>query len=118
MSMTKEKAAEIIKFANNVYEMNFDREKAKLWLDMLSENGDYEPTMHTLKKYIKDGNPYPPKIPNIMRSYPKQLEHKVDEKTKEHQSKMANDPKYREERAKALQTLRNKMREFGGENYV
>ena len=54
MSMTKKQAAEVIKFANNVYEMNFDREKAKLWLDMLSENGDYEPTMHTLKKYIKD----------------------------------------------------------------
>lgn len=118
MPMTKEEAAEIIKLANNVYEINLDREKASLWLDLLSEDGDYQPTMNKLKQYIKDGNPYPPKIPNIMRSYPKQLEHKIDDETKEHQQKMKNDPDYRKQRDKALQKLRDKMREFGGESYV
>ena len=45
MSMTKQQAFEIIDKVRRIYNMEFDTPKLETWIDVLSENGDYEPTL-------------------------------------------------------------------------
>ena len=79
----------------------------------MCEDGDYEPSMKMAKKYIKDGNVYPPKIPNIMRKFPKTFkDDEPDEETKMHRWKMANDPEYVKQRKQALEQFRSKVEEL------
>ncbi|WP_426429104.1 hypothetical protein [Staphylococcus equorum] len=112
MAMSKKEAFQIIELVANVYNMEMNDTKFNLWLDFLCEDGDFEPSMKTAKKYIKDGNVFPPKIPNIMRKYPKQLKTTIDDKTKSHRWKMENDPEYVKQRQQALARFKNKVAEF------
>ena len=82
MSMTKKEAFEIIEMLANVYNMELNDTKFNLWINFLCEDGDYEPSMKMAKKYIKAGNVYPPKIPNIMRKFPKTFKDDAYEITK------------------------------------
>ena len=45
-----------------------------------SENGDYEPTLKTVKNYINSGNSYPPNLPKIMRKAPRNWNMKKSQK--------------------------------------
>ncbi|AVQ36612.1 hypothetical protein [Staphylococcus kloosii] len=121
MPMNKKEAFEIIELVSNVYNMEFTEKKLDLWIDFLCEDGDYEPSLKMAKKYIKDGNVYPPKIPNILRHFPKVFkEEEPDDKTKSHRWKMANDPEYVESRKRALEQFRQKVAEFDrrGDDFV
>lgn len=44
MPMTKQQALEVIKTIRHVYNIDFDRPKLETWVNILSQNGDYEPT--------------------------------------------------------------------------
>ncbi|MDW4150051.1 hypothetical protein QI200_12000 [Staphylococcus saprophyticus] len=113
MSMTKKEAFEIIEMLANVYNIELNDTKFNLWINFLCEDGDYEPSMKMAKKYIKDGNVYPPKIPNIMRKFPKTFKDDgPDEETKLHRWKMDNDPEYVKQRKQALEQFRRKVAEF------
>lgn len=113
MTMTKKQAFQIIDYLRNIYELKFDEKKLNIWIDLLSEEGDYKPTFKAVKDYITSGNPYPPKIPNILRKEPKMLkETKLDQQTKEHRWKMENDEEYKKKRQQALEVFKKKVAEF------
>lgn len=113
MPMTKKEAFQIIEIVSNVYNMELTETKFDLWMKFLCEDGDFEPSMKMAKKYIKDGNVYPPKIPNIMRKSPKLMKEDVlDDETKTHRWKMENDPEYVERRKEALDKFRQKIQEY------
>lgn len=121
MPMTKKEAFHIIEVISNVYNMELNDTKFNLWIQFLTEDGDYGPTMKMAKKYIKDGNVYPPKIPNIMRASPKLMkEDALDDETKEHRWRMENDPEYVKRRKKALDAFKQKVQEYNsrGDDYV
>ena len=121
MPMTEKQAFEIIELVSNVYDMRFDEKKYNVWSGFLMNDGDYEPTLRTAKQYIRNGNPYPPKIPNIMRASPKLMqEDELDDKTKTHRWKMENDPEYVERRIQALDAFKQKVQEYNnrGDDYV
>lgn len=59
MPMTKQQALEIIKTIRHVYNIDFDRPKLETWVNILSQNGDYDPTRKQVMQYINDANPYP-----------------------------------------------------------
>lgn len=114
MPMNKAEAFEIIELVSNVYDMKFNETKFDIWLEFLTRDGDYQPTLKEAKKYIKDGNTYPPKIPNIMRKAPKKLEYEeLPDATKEHRYKMANDPEYRAKRQRAIDEFKRTISKFG-----
>lgn len=114
MPMTKQQALEVIKTIRHVYNIDFDRPKLETWVNILSQNGDYEPTKKTVMQYINDANHYPPSIPNIMRKEVKVVkEEPVDEKTARHRWRMKNDPEYVAQRKKILDDFRKKLSEFG-----
>lgn len=118
MSMTKQQAFEIIDKVRRIYNMEFDTPKLETWIDVLSENGDYEPTMKEMNNYIKNSNPYPPTLPKIMRKTPKKLKYEeVPKDVKEHRWKMKNDPKYVAERKKILDEFKEKLRAFEVNEY-
>ncbi|MHD0383179.1 hypothetical protein MUA31_09955 [Staphylococcus simulans] len=108
--MSQEQAIEIVEYANNIYEMNMSKEKAKLWLEMLTKNADYEPSKKAFHEYIMSGNPYPPILPNIIRKSPKLMKFdEVDEKTKQHRYRMQHDPAYRAEKKRLLDDFKKKL---------
>ena len=45
MPMTEAEAFNIIELVGNVYDMKFNDEKYKIWLDFLTKNGDYQQTL-------------------------------------------------------------------------
>ena len=45
MPMTEVEAFNIIELVGNVYDMKFNDEKYKIWLDFLTKNGDYQQTL-------------------------------------------------------------------------
>lgn len=113
MPMTKQQALDVIKTIRQVYNLDFDRSKLETWVNILSENGDYEPTVKAVMQYINDLKPYPPSIPNIMRKKVKVVkEQPIDEKTAKHRWRMKNDPEYRAKRKKVLDDFKKKLREF------
>lgn len=117
MSMTKQQALEIIEKVSQIYNMDFNESKLETWIDVLSENGDYEPTVKEVKNYITSGNSYPPNLPRIMRKYPKKLKYEEPtDKDKEHRWRMENDPEYVEKRKKLLKEFKKSLREFEVQN--
>ena len=113
--MTKKEAITILKLLEDVYDMGFNKNesKAKTWMNFLVEDGDYEPSLQTAKRYIKDGNTFPPKLPHILKKYPKTVkEEPIDEKTAKHRWKMQNDPEYVARRKKILDDFKKKLNEF------
>lgn len=118
MSMTKQQAFEIIDKVRRIYNMEFDTPKLETWIDVLSENGDYEPTLKMVKNYINSGNSYPPNLPKIMRKAPKKLEYEEEpEDVKEHHWKMKNDPEYVAARKKLLDEFKEQLRKFEVNSY-
>ncbi|HCZ0273034.1 TPA: hypothetical protein O2H59_002742, partial [Staphylococcus aureus] len=100
-----------------VYNIDFDKPKLEMWIDVLSQNGDYQPTVKAVDVYINSNNPYPPNLPAIMRKEPKKVSiEPVDNETATHQWKMQNNPEYVRQRKIALDKFMNKLAEFGGEN--
>ncbi|HDT6968589.1 TPA: hypothetical protein QE967_002430 [Staphylococcus aureus] len=117
MPMSKTQALEIIKKVRYVYNIDFDKPKLEMWIDVLSQNGDYQPTVKAVDGYINSNNPYPPNLPAIMRKAPKKVSiEPVDDETATHQWKMQNDPEYVRQRKIALDNFMNKLAEFGGDN--
>ncbi|EHJ08404.1 hypothetical protein [Staphylococcus simiae] len=117
MPMSKQQALEIIKKVRYVYNIDFDKPKLETWIDVLSENGDYKPTVRAVDSYINSNNPYPPNLPSIMRKEPKKVSiEPVDEEVVTHQWKMKNDPEYARQRKIALDRFKSKLAEFGGDD--
>ena len=115
MSMTKQQALEIIKSIRHLYNLDFDKPKLETWVQVLSENGDFELTQKAVKEYINSGNPYPPNLPSVMRKAPKKLEYEeAPEDIKEHRWKMQNDPEYVAARKKVLDEFKSELNKFGG----
>ena len=54
MPMTEAEAFNIIELVGNVYDMKFNDEKYKIWLNFLTKNGDYQQTLLKTKQYIKE----------------------------------------------------------------
>ncbi len=118
MSMTKKEALQIIKKIRNIYNLEFDKSKLETWIEVLSENGDYGPTLKTLDNYINSGNSYPPNLPKIMRKAPKKTEYEEEpEDVKEHRWKMKNDPEYVAARKKILDDFAEQLRKFEVNNH-
>lgn len=117
MSMTKQQALEIIKSIRHLYNLDFDKPKLETWVQVLSENGDFELTQKAVKEYINSGNPYPPNLPSVMRKEPKKMEYEeVPDDIKEHRYKMANDPEYRAERQRRIDEFKKTISKFGVNN--
>ncbi|NBH30559.1 hypothetical protein D3Z30_06155 [Staphylococcus warneri] len=115
MPMTTKEAAAILKLLEDVYDMGFNKSesKAKTWINFLVEDGDYEPSLQMAKRYIKDGNTFPPKLPHILKKQPKTVkEEPVDEKTAKHRWRMKNDPEYVAQRKQILDDFKKKLSEF------
>ena len=68
--MTEAEAFNIIELVGNVYDMKFNDEKYKIWLDFLTKNGDYQRTLLKTKQYIKEKK-YKPTLSEIMSYKPK-----------------------------------------------
>lgn len=118
MSMTKKEALQIIKKIRNIYNLEFDKPKLETWIEVLRENGDYEPTLKTLNNYINSGNSYPPNLPKIMRKAPKKMEYEeAPDDVKEHRWKMKNDPEYVAARKKILDDFAEQLRKFEVNNH-
>ena len=116
--MTKKEALQIIKKIRNIYNLEFDKSKLETWIEVLSENGDYGPTLKTLDNYINSGNSYPPNLPKIMRKAPKKMEYEEEpEDVKEHRWKMKNEPEYVAARKKILDDFAEQLRKFEVNNH-
>lgn len=113
--MTKKEAVTILKLLEDVYDIGFNQNesKAKTWLNFLMEDGDYEPSLQMAKRYIKNGNTYPPKLPHILKEHPKIVkEAPVDEETAKHRWRMEHDPEYVAQRKKILDKFKEKLNAF------
>lgn len=115
MTMSTKEAATILKMLEDVYDMGFNknRSKTETWINFLVEDADYKPALEAAKRYIKDGNTYPPKLPHILKKATKVVkEQPIDERTAKHRWRMKNDPEYRAKRKKVLDDFKKKLREF------
>ena len=65
MPMTELEAIEILELINNVYDMKFNKIKYNLWVEQLTQYGDYDRTLHKTKKYIRESR-YKPTIAQII----------------------------------------------------
>ena len=50
MSMTEIEAIEILELINNVYDMKFNEIKYNLWVEQLTQYGDFDRTLHKTKE--------------------------------------------------------------------
>lgn len=116
--MTKKRSVTNHQKIRNIYNLEFDKPKLETWIEVLSENGDYEPTLKTLNNYINSGNSYPPNLPKIMRKAPKKMEYEeAPDDVKEHRWKMKNDPEYVAARKKILDDFAEQLRKFEVNNH-
>ncbi|NEU36305.1 hypothetical protein GN156_37285, partial [bacterium LRH843] len=69
----KTQTLESIEKGRSVYNIDFNKPKLEMWIDLLSQNGDYQPTLKAVDVYINSNNPYPPNLPAIMRKEPKKV---------------------------------------------
>lgn len=113
--MTKLEAFNICKLIKNTYNIEFTEEKIDTWLDFLTKEADYKPSLQAAKRYIKEGNTYPPNIAHLLHKEPK-IENAAQEtisgETKEHLWRMENDPAYREENRRLKMQYKEKMKEI------
>lgn len=65
MSMTELEAIEILELINNVYDMKFNKIKYNLWVEQLTQYGDFDRTLHKTKKYVRESR-YKPTIAQII----------------------------------------------------
>ncbi|WP_353452859.1 hypothetical protein [Staphylococcus coagulans] len=110
--MTQQEALSILRLVDDAFSMNFSKETIKTWLEIISEKGDYEPTLNKTKHYIAN-NSYRPKIADIIAYKPKYFNHsKIPEKeTKEYRLK--NDPNYKKELEAARERWQKMKEELG-----
>ncbi|UOC12419.1 hypothetical protein [Staphylococcus agnetis] len=112
MPMLKKEALHILRVVNDVYTMNLTKEKASTWIEILSEKGDYEPTLRKTKNYIAN-NGYKPKVADILAYKPKVFNYTQvpEEQTKEYLLK--NDPNYQKGLEEARERWRRMREELG-----
>ncbi|WP_165805006.1 hypothetical protein [Staphylococcus sp. 10602379] len=112
MPMLKKEALYILRLVNDVYTMNLTKEKASTWIEILSEKGDYEPTLRKTKNYIAN-NGYKPKVADILAYKPKEFNYTQvpEEQTKEYLLK--NDPDYQKGLEEARERWRRMREELG-----
>ncbi|NHM91468.1 hypothetical protein G8Y83_02090 [Staphylococcus sp. 10602379] len=110
--MLKKEALYILRLVNDVYTMNLTKEKASTWIEILSEKGDYEPTLRKTKNYIAN-NGYKPKVADILAYKPKEFNYTQvpEEQTKEYLLK--NDPDYQKGLEEARERWRRMREELG-----
>lgn len=113
--MSKQEAFNICKLIKNTYNIEFTAEKIDVWLEFLTKEADYIPSLQAAKRYIKEGNTYPPNIAHLLHKEPK-IENTepsiVSEEVKEHLWRMENDPAYREENRRLKMKYKEKMNEI------
>lgn len=107
MPMTEQEAFQLISIVSDSYNMEFNESKYKVWISLLTKEGDYESSLKKLKRYIKDSK-YKPTIADVLAAKPKGVvvEEKPIEET--HQYKLEHDQEY----AKKWQDLQRKGRAF------
>lgn len=113
--MTKQEAFSICKLINNTYNIEFTEAKLDTWIDFLTQDADYKPSLQAAKRYIKEGNTYPPNIAHLLHKEPKianTTKETVNEETKKHLWRMENDPAYREENRRLKMQYKKKMQEI------
>lgn len=113
--MTKLEAFEICELINNTYNIEFTEAKLDTWIDFLTQEADYKPSLQAAKRYIKEGNTYPPNIAHLLHKEPKienTTHETINEETKEHLWRMENDPAYREENRRLKMQYKKKMQEI------
>ncbi|WP_436888831.1 hypothetical protein [Mammaliicoccus sciuri] len=97
MPMTQREAALIINELNNVYNMGLDDkanlEKAKIWVNTLSQSGDYEPTLKRARQYIRTSK-YKPNIADVIAYKPIEIEDKEVPLEETHEWKLKHDKEY------------------------
>lgn len=108
MPMTEAEAFNIIELVGNVYDMKFNDEKYKIWLDFLTKNGDYQQTLLKTKQYIKEKK-FKPTVSEILGYKPntKIVDTIPVEETKAY--KLQHDPEFKkrhEERKKKWQQMK------------
>lgn len=113
--MTKHEAFSICKLINNIYNVDFTEEKLDVWIDFLTKDADYEPSLQAAKRYIKQGNTYPPNIAHLLHKAPKienAEQQDVSEEVKDHLWRMEHDKEYREENRRLKMQYKEKMKEI------
>ncbi|REH76187.1 hypothetical protein DOS79_09575 [Staphylococcus felis] len=110
--MSKQEALTILRLIDNAFTMNFTKEAVETWIDIISEKGDYEPTLNKTKYYIAN-NSYRPKIADIIAYKPKYFNNSKipEEETKEYRLK--HDENFGKEIAQARERWKKLKEELG-----
>ena len=112
MPMTELEAIEILELINNVYDMKFNKIKYNLWVEQLTQYGDYDRTLHKTKKYIRESR-YKPTIAQIIDRKPPEIESAVIPEEQTDKYRMQHDKEFRERRQQ-LRKEWQKMKEDWG----
>ncbi|ABI15657.1 MULTISPECIES: hypothetical protein [Bacilli] len=112
MSMTELEAIEILELINNVYDMKFNKIKYNLWVEQLTQYGDFDRTLHKTKKYVRESR-YKPTIAQIIDRKPPEMKSAVIPEEQTDKYRMQHDKEFRERR-RQLRKQWQKMKEDWG----
>lgn len=112
MSMTELEAIEILELINNVYDMKFNKIKYNLWVEQLTQYGDFDRTLHKTKKHVRESR-YKPTIAQIIDRKPPEMESAVIPEEQTDKYRMQHDKEFREKRQQ-LRKQWQKMKEDWG----
>lgn len=110
--MSKQEALTILRLIDNAYTMNFTKEAVETWIDIISEKGDYEPTLRKTKNYIAN-NGYKPKVADILAYKPKEFNYTQVPKEQTKEYLLKNDPNYQKGLEEARERWRRMREELG-----
>lgn len=109
MSMTKKEGLKVLKLVSDLFDVEFDENKGKSWLNILMKHGDYQETIKNVERRAVDGSRFKPRISEIVIKPVKKNNFKNEyDETKSHAYKKRNDEQYALVINK-LEKLRNKL---------
>lgn len=112
--MTESEAFDLIEIVGNAYHMEFTEKKARIWISLLTKDGNFEKSKVKLLKLI-DESPYQPKIAdfkvNNKHNNFEQEENEIAEEIKKANAELS-DPAKREQRQRLIKKMNEKMKQL------